>query len=75
MTLKLRHYRNLYSFTQGNSGSSHDYLGKKVRESANPSCDNQSDVLSSRWIETTPKNMLQGSGFNRGDIAGDVPHL
>ena len=61
------------SFTQVNSGSSHDYLGKKVGKLVNPSCDNQSDLFPSHEKETNPKIMLQGSGFDIGDIDGDDP--
>mgnify|MGYP001188142964 CR=1 FL=1 len=61
------------SFTQVNSGSSHDYLGKKVGKLVNPSCDNQSDLFLSHDKGTLPKT-LQGSGFDIGDIDGDDPH-
>ena len=60
-------------FTQGTSGTSHDYLGKKVGKLVNPFCDNRSDIFTSREVETNPKNMLQGSGYDIGDIEGDDP--
>ena len=60
-------------FTQGTSGTSHDYLGKKVGKLVNPSCDNESDLFSSFEMETTPEIMLQGSGFDIGDVDGDDP--
>ena len=61
------------SFTQVNSGSSHDYLGKKVGKLVNPCCDNQSDLFLSHDKGTLSKT-LQGSGFDIGDIDGDDPH-
>ena len=59
-------------FTQGTSGTSHDYLGKKVGKLVNPSFDNQSDLFLSHDKGTLPKT-LQGSGFDIGDIDGDDP--
>ena len=60
------------SFTQGTSGTSHNYPGKKVGKSANPSCGNQSDLFYSRGMETTSE-ILQGSVFDIGDIDVDDP--
>ncbi len=62
------------SFTQGTSGTSHNHLGKKVGNLANLCCDNRSDIFTSREIETNPKSMLQGSGYDIGDIEVDDPH-
>ena len=59
-------------FTQGTSGTSHNYLGKKVGKLVNPSCDNQSDPFLSHDKGTVSKT-LQGSGFDIGDIDGDDP--
>ena len=61
------------SFTQGTQGTSHDYLGKKVGNLVNPSCDNESDLFPSHEKETNPQIMLQGSGFDIGDVDGDDP--
>ena len=63
------------SFTQGTSGTSHKYPGKKVGKSQKPSHNDQSDMFSSCEIDTNPKSMLQGSGYDIGDIEGDDPHL
>ena len=52
-------------------GTSHDYLGKKVGNLVNPSCDNESDLFPSHEKETNPKIMLQGSVFDIGDVDGD----
>jgi len=60
------------SFTQGTSGTSHNYPGKKIGKLANPSRGNQSDLFSSRGMETNSE-ILQGSGFEIGDIDGDEP--
>ena len=60
-------------FTQETSGTSHNHLGKKVGNLVNPCCDNRSDIFTSREIETNPKSMLQGSGYDIGDIEGDDP--
>ena len=64
----------LDSFTQGTSGTSHKYPGKKIGKSQKPSHNNQSDMFSSCEIDTSPKIMLQGSGYDIGDIEGDDPH-
>ena len=60
-------------FTQETSGTSHNHLGEKVGNLVNPCCDNRSDIFTSREIETNPKSMLQGSGYDIGDIEGDDP--
>ena len=61
------------SFTQGTSGTSHNYPGKKVGKLVNPSFDNQSDLFSSFEREPNPKIMLQGPVFDIGDVDGDDP--
>ncbi len=61
-------------FTQETLGTSHNYQGKKIGNLANPSGDNRSDVFTSCEIETNPKSMLQGSGYDIGDIEGDDPY-
>ena len=61
-------------FTQETSGTSHNHLGEKVGNLVNPCCDNRSDIFTSREIETNPKSMLQGSGYDIGDIEGDDPY-
>ena len=43
------------SFTQGTSGTPHDYLGKKVGKLVTPSCDNQSDLFLSHYKGTLTK--------------------
>ena len=60
------------SFTQGTSGTSHNYPGKKVGKLVNLSWDNQSDLFLSHYKGTLPKT-LQGSGFDIGDVEGDDP--
>ena len=61
------------SFTQVNSGSSHDCLGKKFGKLVNPSCDNQYDLFLSHDKGTVSKT-LQGSGFDIGEVNGDDPY-
>ena len=53
---------------QETSGTSHNYQGEKVGNLVTPSCDNRSDIFTSREIETNPKSMLQGSGHDIADI-------
>ena len=64
----------LDSSTQETSGTSHNHLGKKVGNLANPCYDNRSDIFTSRGMETNPRNMLQGSGYDIGDIESDDPY-
>ena len=61
-------------FTQETSGTSHNHLGKKVGNLINLCCDNRSDIFTSREMETNPKSMLQGSGYDIGEIEGDNPY-
>ena len=61
-------------FTQETSGTSYHYQGEKVGNLVNSCGDNRSDVFTSREIETNPKSMLQGSGYDIGDIEGDNPY-
>ncbi len=57
--------------TLGNSQALPNQSGGKL---LNLSYINQSNTFTSYERETSPKSMLQGSGYDIGDIEGDDPH-
>ena len=61
-------------FTQETLGTSHNHQGEKVGNLVNPCCGNWSDIFTSRGVEPNPRDILQGSGYDIGDIEGDDPY-